>query len=177
MRTSTTLILSLLVACGAASAPAAPSPSGEVASAPQLFTIAQLQAGTRAGRVVELRMEQVGKPATIEHWEFVAVDANAATIHSITRDAAGAVIADQTGTSTWAELHAHSKFPAASTTVEDGVALSVPAGEFTTRLYTVTDGDTIRRFWFAVDLPGPPVQFTTERAGTVEFRAQMLRAQ
>ena len=94
----------------------------------------------------------------------------------MTRDVAGAVIAEAVGRSTWAELHAHGAFPAAATTVEDGVALTVPAGDFTTRLYVVTDGASTRRFWFAVDLPGPPVQFTTEQGGVEVLRVQMLRA-
>lgn len=165
-------------ACGGGVARDEPvAPTGdEVATAPRLFTVEQLRAGTPQGRVIELRIEAAGKPTIIDRWDFVAVDEVGATIRSVTRDEAGAVIAEDVGTSTWAELHAHGAFPAATTTVEDGVDLSVPAGTFMTRLYTVTDGDTTRRFWFAVDLPGPPVQFTTEQGGTLVLRASMLRA-
>ncbi|MFN0248609.1 MAG: hypothetical protein ACKV2T_17085 [Kofleriaceae bacterium] len=159
-------------ACGASSKPNAPAPAE---SAPQLFTIEQLRDGIPAGRVIELRMELEGKPATTEHWEFTKVDANGATIHSVTRDDAGTIVADQTGTSAWAELHSHAKFPAAATTIEDNVTLTVPAGTFTTRLYKVKVEGATRRFWFAVDLPGPPVQFTTEKEGKVVMRAVMLR--
>jgi len=153
--------------------PAQPGPDG---IAPQLFTVEQLRAGNPQGRIIELRMEADGKPTTIEHWEFSAVTADAATIHSISRDEAGTVLADETGTSTWEDLHEHGQFPAAATTIEDNVELTVPAGTFTTRLYTVKDGDATRRFWFAADLPGPPVQFTTEQGGKTVQRAQMLRA-
>jgi hypothetical protein len=179
------LVVLVMVACGGqASAPApvtaatppTPATSATPAYAPQLFTLEQLRAGNPEGRTIELRMELDGAPATIEHWEFTAVDAETATIHAITRDEAGAVIADQTGTSTWQELHRHAQFPAAETTIEDGVSVTVPAGSFRTRLYTVTSGETVRRFWFAEELPGPPVQFTTEKAGRVVMRAQMLRA-
>jgi hypothetical protein len=121
-------------------------------------------------------MEADGKPTVIEHWEFTAVDAEQATIHSITRDETGKVLADQTGSSTWSELHKHGQFPAGATTFEDNVSITVPAGTFTARLYTVKDGDTTRRFWFVADLPGPPIQFTTEQAGKIVMRAQMLRA-
>ena len=144
--------------------------------APQLFTVEQLRAGIPQGRIIELRMELDGKPTTIEHWEFTAVDAEQATIHSITRDEAGNMLADQTGSSKWAELHKHGQFAAAATTIEDNVEITVPAGTFKTRLYTVKRGDAIARFWFAAELPGPPVQFTTEKAGKVVMRAQMLRA-
>jgi hypothetical protein len=126
--------------------------------------------------VIELRMELDGKPTTIEHWEFTKVDATSATIHSITRDEAGTTLADETSTSTWAELHDHAKFPAASTTFEDNVSLTVPAGTFTTRHYTVTRDGAKSELWFAVDLPGPPVLFTTEKDGKVIMRGTMLRA-
>jgi hypothetical protein len=40
----------------------------------------------------------------------------------------------------------------------------------------VKNGETTSQFWFAVDMPGPPVQFTTEQAGKIVMRATMLRA-
>jgi hypothetical protein len=166
-------LLVLLVGCATTPVPPAQREPGV---APRLFTLEQLRGGVTVGRIIELRMEAAGKPATIEHWEVTAADAEGATIHAITRDEAGTVIADETGTSKWTELHDHAKFPAASTTIEDGVVLTVPAGTFTTRLYTVRADATTSRFWFAADLPGPPVQFTTEQAGQVAFRGVMLRA-
>lgn len=172
-----------LVACSHAAPPPAkpaPPPPTEATAeiAPVLFTLEQLRAGNPQGRVIELRIEAEGKPTVTEHWEFIAVDAQTATIHSITRDESGAVVADGTGTGTakWSELLAHAHFPAAATTIQDNVQITVPAGTFTTRLYTVKAGDATRQFWFAPDLPGPPVQFTTEQGGKVVQRAQMLRA-
>jgi hypothetical protein len=141
-----------------------------------LFTVADLRNGNQPGRVIELRMEADGKPTTIEHWEFTAASDETTTIHSITKDETGKVLADETGTSTWAELHKHGQFPASATMIEDNVEITVPAGTFKTRLYTVKAGDATRRFWFATELPGPPVQFTTEQNGTIVQRAQMLRA-
>ena len=181
------LFLALVVAaCGQRSTPATtPPPAQPVADtapaadpsiAPQLFTVEQLRAGNPQGRVIELRMEVDGKPPTVEHWEFTAVDGQQATIHAITRDEAGQVLADQSASSTWESLHAHGKFPAAATTIEDNVSVTVPAGTFTTRLYTVKRDGTTTRVWFAADLPGPPVQFTTEKDGKVIARATMLRA-
>ena len=141
-----------------------------------LFTVDQLREGNPRGRVIELRMEADGKPTMIEHWEFTAVDGETATIHAITRDEAGNVVADETGTSKWTELHEHARFPGAATTVRDNVSITVPAGTFVTRLYTVVEGDKTRRFWFSPDLPGPPVQFETEVGGKIVLRARMLRA-
>lgn len=175
------VIVLALVACSRpAQPPATPAtpPAAEARAeiAPVLFTLEQLRAGNPQGRVIEFRIEADGKPTVTEHWEFTAVDAETATIHSITRDESGNVVEDGAGTATWSDLLAHAHFPAATTTIQDDVQLTVPAGTFTTRLYTVKVGDATRQFWFAPELPGPPVQFTTEQGGKVVARAQMLRA-
>ena len=141
-----------------------------------LFDVAQLREGNRPGRVIEIRMEIEGKPTTIQRVEFTGATATDATMTSVTRDEAGNVLSEETATAPWAELHEHGKFPAAATTIQDNVSVTVPAGTFETRLYTVKAGDAIRRLWFSVELPGPPVQFETEQAGKVVMRAQMLRA-
>lgn len=159
-----------LIGCGGTTKP---QPAAEFA--PQLFTVEQLRAGNAKGRTIELQIEVDGK-STIEHWEFTEVTETAATIHSITRDPAGTVLADETGTQPWTELHKHGQFPAATTRIDNDVEVTVPAGTFKTRLYTVTADGSVRKFWFAAELPGPPVQFTTEKDGKVVMRAQMLRA-
>ncbi|MBP6634029.1 MAG: hypothetical protein KA297_31745 [Kofleriaceae bacterium] len=178
------IVALMLLGCGGAPTPAAPPaarPESQTSApatgfAPQLFTVEQLRAGHAEGRIIELRMEVDGQAPMLERWEFTKVDDMSATIHAITTDPEGKIVADQTGTSTWVELHQHGQFPAATTTFEDDVTVTVPAGTFTTRLYTVkADGET-RRFWFAAELPGPPVQFTTEKDGKVVLRALMLRA-
>lgn len=168
------VLILVFAACAGASPP--PAEPARAAIAPQLFTVEQLRAGCPQGRVMEIRMEADGKPTAIEHMEVTAVDPEQATIRSISRDEAGAVLSDKTATVKWVDLHAHGAFPADATTFEDRVSVTVPAGTFTARLYTVKAGELIRRFWFAVDLPGPPVQFTSERDGKVVQRAQMLRA-
>ena len=154
---------------------AAPAAQAQSEFAPMLFTLEQLRAGNPQGRTIEFRFEAEGKPTTIQHWEFAKVDAQQATIHSVTRDEAGKILGDDTGSSTWEELLKHGQFPATTTKIEDGVSVTVPAGTFKTRLYTVTDDGAVRRFWFSVEYPGPPVQFTTEQAGKTVLRAQMLR--
>ena len=141
-----------------------------------LFTVADLRNGNLPGRVIELRIEADGKPTLITRFEFTAATGEAATIHTVMKDEAGKVVQDQTDNVPWAELHTHGQFPAAATTIEDNVQVTVAAGTFKTRLYTVKADDATRRFWFATDLPGPPVQFTTEQAGKVVMRGEMLRA-
>jgi hypothetical protein len=138
--------------------------------------VEQLRAGNAPGRVIEYRVEADGKPTTVEQMTFTQATADEATIHGVSKDEAGNVLSDETATAKWVDLHKHGQFPAAATTIEDNVEVTVPAGTFKTRLYTVKAGDATRRFWFAADLPGPPVQFTTEQAGKVVQRSVMLRA-
>ncbi len=47
-------------------------------------------------------------------------------------------------------------------------------GTFECLLYTVDDGRSVARFWFARDLPGMPIVMETEVGGTVVFRMTML---
>ncbi|HEY4178269.1 MAG TPA: hypothetical protein VGM90_15585 [Kofleriaceae bacterium] len=169
------LVLALGIALTACGGPRPAAPQTPV-DAPMLFTVDQLRAGCPQGRKIELRIEMADKPAIVEDWEFTKVDKRSATIHSVTHDEAGDPISEETSTSKWTDLHEHAKFPAAKTTIDDKVSLTIPAGTFTTRLYTVLDGATTKRFWFAVDLPGPPVQFTTETDGKLVMRAMMVRA-
>lgn len=178
MKRAIAIAVAFCAACGTSSTHTKPTAAvAQDGSAPRLFSLEQLRQGSPQGRIIELRITVAGKPPVVDHWEFTKVDAETATIHSVTRDADGKVIADETGTSNWTELHDHGKFPSAATRIEDGVVLTVPAGTFKTRLYTVrADATTVRRFWFASDLPGPPVQFTTEKDGQVVMRAEMLRA-
>jgi hypothetical protein len=175
------LVLALaLVACShpAQTQPTAPAPKSSTTGdiAPQLFTVEQLRAGNPAGRVIEIRLEQDGRPTTIQRLEFTTVTADDATVHATTRDEAGNVLDDGTGKQPWTELYKHGQFPAAQTTFEDNVSVTVPAGTFKARVYTVKAGDVTKRLWFSADQPGPPLQLTIEQAGKIVLRAQMLRA-
>ena len=170
------LFLTVLAGCSGTQGPTADEPGHRDGKLPTMFTAEQIRAGCPQGRVIELRIEADGKPTTIEHWEFTVVTPEAATIHSVTTDEAGTVLEDATGTSKWTELQEHARFPANATTITENVSVTVPAGTFTTRLYTGLTEDTLSRFWFAADLPGPPVQFSVEKDGKVLRNAQMLRA-
>lgn len=169
---SNALGLLVLVACRTP----LPPPPTDASFAPTLFTVDHLRDGNPKGRIIEFRIENEGQPPVNEQWEFVAVDRESATVRAISKNDAGDVVADRTDAATWTELHSHGKFLASSTTITDGVVLTVPAGTFTTRLYTVRGAGIVRKLWFATELPGPPVQFTTERNGAIVSRTVMLRA-
>jgi len=144
--------------------------------APRPFTVEQLRAAFPVGTKLRFRIEAEGKPAIEERWEVVAADAVGCTIASKVHDAAsGEVVEDEGGAvSTWAELVEHAAFPVALTKIEDG-SVTVPAGTFETRRYTVSDLDgTVRVFDFAPSLPGPPVKLTATRDGAVALSMTLL---
>lgn len=144
---------------------AAPAPADPMA--PRPFTEAELRAAMPVGTRLRFRIDPHGQPSVEERWEVTAATGADCTIRSVVHDpVTGAVIEEQgSATSTWAELVAHAAFPVALTTIEDAM-VTVPAGTFPTRRYTVRDLDgTTRVFDFATALPGPPVQVSATRDG------------
>jgi hypothetical protein len=161
--------------CGCASTSGAPpatpvppeEPSAGSAAEPALrpFTAEQIRAATKPGRTYEFKLEAAGQPAMLVHIEFVEATAEGAVTESTTFDAAGAPLgAPERGTATWDELVQHASYPKASTVIsEDDV--EVPAGKFRCALYTVSEGDTLTRVYFARELPGAPVLLVSEKDG------------
>jgi len=151
----------------------APRPA-PAALAPLPFTAEQIRAASPAGRVVRLRVEAAGKPTSIVVMTFVASDEHGAEVESTTLDEHGAPLgAPARQRATWDELRNHAAFPAAATQIEDGVA-DTPAGRFPSKIYTVTRGDNVSRFYFAVDRAGPPVLFYSDVAGARAVTTTLL---
>jgi hypothetical protein len=187
------VLLAFGVACGAssqppqASPPAAAAPPAPIAPAPVAagsaaaselaplpYTAEQIRAASPVGRVVRLRVEAAGKPTSIVVMTFVASDERGAEVESAVLDEHGAPrSAPVRQHATWDELRSHGAFPAAATRIEDGVA-ETPAGRFPSKIYTVTRGDNVSRFYFAVDRAGPPVLFYTDVAGVRQSTTTLL---
>ena len=135
------------------------------AIAPLPYTGEQIRVANPAGTVIPFRVEEAGKPTTIQVLRFVSVDEQGADVEVSLRDETGAPIGDpKRNRATWDELRRHAAFPSAATTIEDGTA-DTPAGTFASKIYTVKRNGAVERFYFAVDRPGPPVLFTTEQDG------------
>jgi hypothetical protein len=149
-----------------APAPVEPGPVAPDAAdlAPMPYTAEQIREANPAGRVVTFRRE-LGDATSIVAHTFVAVDEQGAEIEVLERDAKGQPAgAPQRARSTWEELRRHASFPRARTAITDGVA-DTPAGKFPSKIYTVTDGDEVNTFYFALDRAGPPVLFHRDVGG------------
>ncbi len=142
--------------------------------APLPYTAAQIRAASPAGRIVRLRVEAPGKPTSVLVTTFATSDEHGADIESTVLDEHGTPRgAPERQRATWDELRNHAAFPAAATRIEDGVA-DTPAGQFPSKIYTVTRGDQVSRFYFAVDRAGPPVLFHTDVAGVRTLTSTLL---
>ncbi|MFN7145544.1 MAG: hypothetical protein ACK4YP_17345 [Myxococcota bacterium] len=157
----------------AAEVPAAPAPEGETVSPP--VTLEEFRAAFPAGTTIRLGVQVAGQPPLEERWEWTAVDAEGGTMRSTTLGPDGSVLQEAEARVLWTDLMGHARFPADRTVVTDS-RVTVPAGTFETWLYTVTGDDPteIRRYHFAREMPGPPVLFTIETAGTEVFRMEVL---
>jgi hypothetical protein len=158
--------------------PAAPVPAESepeaAATLPTPYTGEQIRDATAPGRRYRFRTV-AGDHTSIVTMEFVEVTPEAAVVESSVFDGDGNRVAPaQTARSTWEELRLHATFPAAVTTTEDAT-VTVPAGTFETTLYTVRAGDQVERFWFARELPGPPVKMEQQTAaGDLVFTMELL---
>lgn len=133
--------------------------------APMPYTAEQIRAASPVGRVIVFRVEVPGAPPTIQVLTFVASDDQGAEIESAERDDKGNPVGSpKRARATWEELRRHAAFPRAATTIDEGVA-DTPAGKFPSKIYVVKRGDEVTRLYFAVDRPGPPVLFHTDKNG------------
>ncbi|MEZ4241143.1 MAG: hypothetical protein R3F59_34285 [Myxococcota bacterium] len=119
---------------------------------------------------------------TYRHTE-VGPDGPVVTVHrteATAADAQGVTFAEsvdggppQPAAHRWTELRDHASFPIAGTTWVDE-PVTVPLGTFAARRYTVHDGAQTTDFWFAPELPGPPVKLEARAGDAVVFAMELL---
>jgi hypothetical protein len=125
--------------------------------APTPFSAAEIRAGCPEGRMTTFVVEQPGQPPSRQVTRFTRGDAEGTDYEIGTIGPDGAVGAPRVTHATWKKLQEHASYPDAATKITDET-ITVPAGEFDCWLYTVTTGNAVRKFWFAKELPGPPVK-------------------
>lgn len=175
MKTLPALLLALsLSAC------AAPPEDGDVVgNLPTPYTAAQIQESCAPGTVVVFRVETPGGPAMLQSTEFVGDDGENATFVARSTDAAGGPLGEpREATAPWSALRDHASFPASAATREP-TRCTTALGTFDGWLYVHTERvegqpDQVHRFWFAHDLPGPPLLVETSVGGEVVMRMEMV---
>lgn len=153
------LLLSLVLSTSCATSTVEQPEEQVLAMAPIPFRAAQLKEANPRGKHYHWRVEAQGQAPVHKHFTFDAVDDNGATVTASDVDEGGTELKKQTATSTWNELRMHAAFPANITTVEDK-EVTVPAGTYACKWYTVREDDgAVSHFCFVLNLPGPPVFF------------------
>ncbi len=169
----------VVAGCALTFAPACRAPHPPTASveadvpAPYPYAVSEIRAGCPLGRVIEYRIEKAGAPATTERWAFTPLDPETVSVTTTTFDGDGKPTgAPTTESAKWTELHEHARFPRPQTQIYNE-SLTLPAGTFDVMRYVVTKDETVRTYWFARTLPGPPVKVEVVKGGKVVFAMTM----
>jgi hypothetical protein len=135
--------------------------------APNPFTPDEIRAGCPSGRTVRWRVEEPDGEAYLRVSRFLDADDEGATLERSRQTLGGEPVGEvQSARQTWTEFQANSSFPSAVTTI-DSETIDTELGRLDCLRYTVRDGDEENSFWFATELPGPPVRYETTVAGQV----------
>ncbi len=141
---------------------------------PTPFSAAEIRDACGPGRTLRFRIEQPGAEPVIRVTRYGEGDAAVAAQEAWLESSAGAPLGEhELSRPTWLELQEHASFPAA-TTVRVDEEIAVPAGTFSCLRYDRADEDGTWRFWFARDLPGPPIRLEHEADGRVAFSSTLL---
>jgi hypothetical protein len=151
----------------------------EPGHAPTPFSAGEIRSGCPKGRKIVYQVEMYGKPLLFRTTEFVSANKEGTVMESTTKGADGKQVGKrQMVIAKWKELQAHASFPADQTEI-GSEKYKTPAGTFDCWLYTVKEtkaGKTnIKRLWFAISLPGPPVCYEETIDGKMAYRLVMLK--
>ena len=132
---------------------------------PTPFTANEIRAANPVGSTIRMRIERAGADPVINVSRYLSADESGAVRESWDETPTGERIGEpEQSRETWLDLQEHASFPAAETRVDDDV-IELPIGRLVCRRYTQTTSDSVRTFWFALDLPGQPVRWEI-RAGS-----------
>jgi hypothetical protein len=177
-------LLLLLLSCTAKNPtpPADPSPlvspePAESENLPTPFTAEEIREAFRPGQHLVFTIFTAGKGTVVSDWTVTGWTDQEATIGFTTLAEDGETVLEPTEerTTPWAELRDHASFPAATATRSQGVLIH-PLGTLDIWLYSVSGPDEgmTQRYWFAKDLPGPPIRFTITAGGEEVFRMEQV---
>jgi hypothetical protein len=107
------------------------------------------------------------------HWEVVRSTPEEVEFEFEETDGDGRTTDKRRQTFRWEELRNHATFPASQTHITD-VRRKTPLGTFDCWLYTIKDEKGEKRFYFAKDKPGAPIEFGTWVDGEQVMRSVIM---
>ena len=176
------LLLLQLLACAARDP--LPVPSAEAVSVgeseapeplPAPFSAAEIRDAFRPGQHLIFGLFAAGQEDEVADWLVTGWTEDEVTIAFTTLAADGVTVLEPTEerTTRWDALRDHAVFPDPGASRARGVLVH-PLGTLDVWLYTVPGPDPgmLRRYWFAEDLPGPPIRFTITLEGVEVFKME-----
>jgi hypothetical protein len=142
---------------------------------PTPFSAAQIRDASRPGTTVTYRVESAEGDTYLDRWEFLGGDEQRGRRRRWAETPDGQLVEEvQEFESAWLDLQRHASYPASTTRLTTGTAIT-GAGEFDCWIYVMANDDgTITAASFAPTEPGPPVLMESRRDGEVVFRMELL---
>ena len=130
--------------------------------------------GSPVGRTYKVLVEVDGAEPFVRVLRYVWTNERSATTERWRESLDGARIGDiEERDTTWLRLQGQASFPAEQTTIEADT-IETPLGVMDCLMYTVRDGGTVKRLWFARHLPGVPVKVIVKEGGAVVSTVTMV---
>jgi len=134
---------------------------------PTPFSAAEIRDAFEVGREVRSLTVRAGAEPYILVRRNLSADHVSGVYEVWTESTDGVRLSEpEQGRSTWLELQGHASMPADATTI-DTVEIDLPMGRYQGLRYTRVTGDAVDTFWFALSLPGAPVQMESRVGGQV----------
>lgn len=135
---------------------------------PTPFSAKELKSHCPVGRTSTYQIIQSGKPTVFQTVEFTPRPEDKATFRQVLKTAAGDMIGEAVlAEATWEQLQSHASFESERTAVTEEWH-TIEAGKFACYRYTVQGKEgVVSEFWFAKNLPGPPVHMVQKRGDEI----------
>ncbi|MCP4213978.1 MAG: hypothetical protein GY765_04935 [bacterium] len=143
--------------------------------APTPFLPSQIRNGCPEGRKIVFQVESFGKALMFQSIEFLTCQESKVVFELVTKGVDGKQMGSRKMTTgTWQDLQSHASYPKTNTIITSE-SYTTPAGTFDCLLYTVTGESATKRFWFAKEMPGPPLAFEEISNDKVTMKMVMLK--
>lgn len=141
--------------------------------APTPFSAEQIRKSLPKNSWIKLRNETPGSPTTEITFRFTrGTKSNAGIETSVTAEKGGMQGGPQASKPSWKELQSHASFPETAARIECG-RIRTFKGDLDCWLYEIREGGTVTKYWFAKELPGPPVLLEETKDGRLVRRMTM----
>ena len=146
----------------------------EAGHAPTPFLTEEIRLGSPVGRTIRLLVDVEGAEPFVRVQRYVWTNERGATTERWRETVDGARIGRVEDRDTsWLQMRANTSFPADQTSIEPDT-IETPLGMMDCLRYTVRDGETVKRLWFARHLPGLPVKVVVKEEGRVVSTVTMI---